>query len=154
MQAASSKVPAQLDPHTAGVPLVDMSRQYQALAAEITVAVKRVLESGRYILGPDCEALEKSIAAYCHVPHAIGCASGSDAILLALMAVCVGPGDEVILPSYTFFATASAVARLGAKPVFVDIDPASFNIDPAQIQRGHYFGHQSHHAGPPIRPVR
>ena len=133
MQAASSKVPAQLDPHTAGVPLVDMSRQYQALAAEITVAVKRVLESGRYILGPDCEALEKSIAAYCHVPHAIGCASGSDAILLALMAVCVGPGDEVILPSYTFFATASAVARLGAKPVFVDIDPASFNIDPAQI---------------------
>jgi dTDP-4-amino-4,6-dideoxygalactose transaminase len=134
MEAVSStSTQSQHDRCAAGVPLVDMSRQYDSLAEEITAAVKRVLESGRYILGQECQELEKSIATYCHVPHAIACASGSDAILLALMATCVGPGDEVILPSYTFFATASAVARLGAKPVFVDIDPATFNIDPALV---------------------
>ena len=127
----SSLVP---NPQAAGVPLIDMGRQFQPLAQEITAAVARVLASGRFVLGPECQALEKSIAAYCHVPHAIGCASGSDAILLALMALDVGPGDEVILPSYTFFATASAVARLGARPVFVDIDPGTFNIDPALIE--------------------
>ncbi|HEY1601680.1 MAG TPA: DegT/DnrJ/EryC1/StrS family aminotransferase [Pirellulales bacterium] len=134
MQAASP-VSASSDPQTAGVPLIDMSRQFQPLAQEITEAVGRVLASGRFVLGPDCQALEKSIAAYCHVPHAIACASGSDAILLALMALGVGPGDEVILPSYTFFATAAAVARLGGKPVFVDIDAATFNIDPALVEK-------------------
>ncbi|MHB1034540.1 MAG: DegT/DnrJ/EryC1/StrS family aminotransferase [Pirellulales bacterium] len=116
------------------VPLLDMRRQYEALREAITGAVNRVCESGRFILGPDCEELERGIAAYCGVPHAIGCASGSDALLLALMAIGVGVGDEVIVPSYTFFATASAVTRLGAKPVFVDIDPATFNIDPALIE--------------------
>lgn len=123
------------DPQTAGVPLIDMSRQFRPLAQEITEAVGRVLSSGRFVLGPDCQALEKSIAEYVHVPHAIACASGSDAILLALMALEIGPGDEVIVPSYTFFATASAVARLGAKPVFVDIDPTTFNIDPLLIEK-------------------
>jgi len=133
MHAASAGVHAVPDPQTAGVPLIDMSRQYQPLAAEVGAAVERVLSSGRFVLGPDCQTLEKSIAAYCHVPHAIACASGSDAILLALMALEIGPGDEVILPSYTFFATAAAVARLGGKPVFVDIDPGTFNIDPSLI---------------------
>jgi dTDP-4-amino-4,6-dideoxygalactose transaminase len=133
MDAARVAQPALFDPNSAGVPLIDMGRQYQPLAQEINEAVLRVLASGRFVLGPDCQALEKAIAAYCHVPHAIGCASGSDAVLLALLALCVGPGDEVIVPSYTFFATASAVARLGAKPVFVDIDPATFNVDPALV---------------------
>jgi dTDP-4-amino-4,6-dideoxygalactose transaminase len=134
MHDAAATAHTSPDPQTAGVPLIDMSRQYQPLAQQITEAVGRVLASGRFVLGPDCQALEKSIAAYCHVPHAIACASGSDAILLALMALEVGPGDEVILPSYTFFATASAIARLGGKPVFVDIDPGTFNIDPALIE--------------------
>jgi dTDP-4-amino-4,6-dideoxygalactose transaminase len=133
MDAASADVQVLSDPATAGVPLIDMGRQYQPLTGEINAAIARVLTSGRFVLGPDCQALEKSIAAYCHVPRAIACASGSDAILLALMALCVGPGDEVIVPSYTFFATASAVTRLGAKPVFVDIDPTTFNIDPACV---------------------
>ncbi|HVU90049.1 MAG TPA: DegT/DnrJ/EryC1/StrS family aminotransferase [Pirellulales bacterium] len=135
MHVASADEHPLPDPQTAGVPLIDMSRQYRPLAQEITDAVGRVLASGRFVLGPDCQALEKAIASYVHVPHAIACASGSDAILLALMALDVGPGDEVIVPSYTFFATASAVARLGAKPVFVDIDPATFNIDAALVEK-------------------
>lgn len=115
------------------VPLLDMSRQYEPLRVEIEAALARVCQSGRFIFGPDCEQLEKSLAAYCDARHGIGCASGSDALLLALMAANVGPGDEVILPSYTFFATASAVTRVGARPVFVDIDPVSYNLDPALI---------------------
>src|SRR5580658_8852962 len=87
------------------VPLIDVQRQYRLLQAEIQAALARVCESGRFVLGPDVQALEESLATYCQVPHAIGCASGSDALLLALMAYDVGPGDEVIVPSYTFFAT-------------------------------------------------
>ena len=90
--------------------------------------------SGRFVLGPDCEQLEQSLASYCQVPHAVACASGSDALLLALMAYDIGPGDEVLMPSYTFFATASAAWRLGAKPVFVDIDPITFNLDPRLLE--------------------
>jgi len=112
-----------------------MSRQYQSISGEMTAAVTRVLDSGRFVLGPDCQQLEKSIAAYCHAPHAVACASGSDAILLGLMALGIGPGDEVILPSYTFFATAAAVVRLGARPVFVDIDPATFNLNAQLVER-------------------
>lgn len=115
------------------VPLLDMSRQYEPLRDAIRSAIDRVCDSGRFILGPDCEQLEQGIAAYTGAHHAISCASGSDALLLALMSLKIGPGDEVILPSYTFFATASAVWRLGARPVFVDIDPATFNIDPQKI---------------------
>jgi dTDP-4-amino-4,6-dideoxygalactose transaminase len=112
-----------------GVPLVDVQRQFSTLEAELLAAVGRVCASGRYILGPDCQELEVALARYLRVDQAIGCASGSDALLLALLACDIGPGDEVIVPSYTFFATASAVARLGAVPVFVDIEPAGFSID-------------------------
>ena len=120
---------------TPGVPLLDLERQHAPLKGQIVEALSQVCESGRFVLGPDVERLEQSLAAYCQVGHAIGCASGSDALLLALMAFGVGPGDEVILPSFTFFATASAVTRLGAKPVFADIDAVTFNIDPASVER-------------------
>jgi len=115
------------------VPLFDISRQHQELDGEIRTAIERVCRSGRFILGPDCTDLEARIAAYTGAKHAIACASGSDALLLALMALDVGLGDEVLLPSYTFFATASAVTRLGGVPVFVDIDPDTCNLDPAQL---------------------
>jgi len=117
-----------------GVPLLDLRRQHAPLAAEIAAALERVCESGWFVLGPDVKQLEKNLAEYCQAEHAVGCASGSDALLLALMACEVGPGDEVILPSFTFFATASAVTRLGARPVFADIEPASFNLDPAAVE--------------------
>ncbi|MBX9792135.1 MAG: DegT/DnrJ/EryC1/StrS family aminotransferase [Pirellulales bacterium] len=113
-----------------GVPLFDMRRQTAALHNEIAQALDRVCQSGRFIFGPDCRELEDNLASVCHVQHAVGCASGSDALLLALMAIEVGPGDEVLLPSYTFFATASAIWRLGAKPVFVDIEPLTYNLCP------------------------
>lgn len=119
----------------AGVPLLDVGRQYQAIQAEISAAISQVCASGRFVLGPDCEKLETDLAAYCQAPHAVACASGSDALLLALMACDVGPGDEVLMPSYTFFATASAASRLGARPVFVDIDPATLNLNPALIEK-------------------
>jgi dTDP-4-amino-4,6-dideoxygalactose transaminase len=117
------------------VPLLDLSRQHGPLADQIAAALGRVCQTGAFVLGPEVKDLENRIAAYCRTQHAVGCASGSDALLLALMALDVGPGDEVILPSFTFFATASAVTRLGATPVFADIDPATFNIDPADVAR-------------------
>jgi dTDP-4-amino-4,6-dideoxygalactose transaminase len=115
------------------VPLLDVGRGNKPLLAEIQAAFARICESGRFIGGPDVQELEKSICDYTGAKHAIACASGSDAILLALMAYDIGPGDEVICPSFTFFATASAVARLGARPVFVDIDPVTFNLSPAKV---------------------
>lgn len=116
------------------VPLLDVGRGNGPLLAEIQAALARVCESGRFVLGPDVQELERSIEAYTGAKHAIACASGSDALLLALMAYDLGPGDEVICPSFTFFATASAVYRLGARPVFVDIDPATFNLDPQAVR--------------------
>jgi dTDP-4-amino-4,6-dideoxygalactose transaminase len=113
---------------------LDVNRGYRELRDEILAAVTRVCDSGQYVLGPDVAALEQTIARYCGVDHAVACASGSDALLLALMAMNVGRGDQVITPSFTFFATASAVWRLGATPVFVDIDPATFNLSPAAVE--------------------
>ena len=118
-----------------GVPLLDLAHQHAELNEQITAALARVWESGWFVLGPEVERLERNIAAYCQAKHAVGCASGSDALLLSLMAYDVGPGDEVILPSFTFFATASAVTRLGAKPVFADIEPETFNIAPSAVER-------------------
>jgi dTDP-4-amino-4,6-dideoxygalactose transaminase len=116
------------------VPLLDVNRGNAPLREEILAAVAKVVDSGRFLFGPDVQQLEKSVAELCGTEHAIACASGSDALLLALLALDIGPGDEVIVPSFTFFATASAVSRVGARPVFVDIDPSTFNIDPACVE--------------------
>lgn len=121
-----------IDPQS--VPLLDIVGENRPLHDEILGAVRKVFESGRFLYGPAVTELESAIAQLSGAKHAIGCASGSDALLLALMAMDIGPGDEVILPSFTFFATASAVDRLGAKIVFVDIDPTSFNLDPAKVE--------------------
>jgi dTDP-4-amino-4,6-dideoxygalactose transaminase len=115
---------------TVTVPLLDLKAQYATIRDEIEPVVRRVIESQWFILGPEVEGLEKEIAAYCGTAHAVGCASGSDAILLALMALGVGPGDEVICPSYSFFATAGSIHRLGARLVFADVDPATYLMDP------------------------
>lgn len=118
----------------APVPLCDIQAQYRALKDEIDAAVLRVLGSGQAILGPEVAAFEKETAEFCGAAHGVGCGSGTDALVLALRALGVGPGDEVIVPPFTFFATASAVCRIGATPVFVDIDPLTYNIDPNQIE--------------------
>ena len=115
------------------VPLLDLQAQYASLRDEVRPAIERVLESQRFVLGDEVRRLENSIADYCQTKYAVGCASGSDALLLALMALDVKSGDEIITTPFSFFATASAVARLGARPVFVDIDPATYNIDPSQV---------------------
>lgn len=117
------------------VPLLDVNRQNAPLQEEIQSALAEVCASGAFVHGPACQQFEEAMARYCGVQHAVGCASGSDALLLALMALEIGPGDEVVLPSFTFFATASAVTRLGATPVFADILPATFNIDPDDVIR-------------------
>lgn len=118
----------------AGVPLLDVARSNSPLRQEFIEALTSVVDSGRFLFGPDVTELEQEVARLSQVDHAIGCASGSDALLLALMALEIGPGDEVIVPSFTFFATVSCVTRLGATPIFADIDPRTFNIDPAAVR--------------------
>lgn len=114
--------------------MVDLKGQYESLRSEIESGIRAVLESTHFILGPNGAAFEEEVAAYCGVAHAVGVASGTDAIHLALLACGIGPGDEVITTPFTFIATAEALLYVGAKPVFVDIDPATFNIDPALIE--------------------
>lgn len=116
------------------VPLLDLSEQNQKLRPEIEAALGRVLDTNGFILGSEVAALEKELADYCGTKHAIGCASGTDALLLALMAFDIKDGDEVITTPYSFFATVSSITRLGAKPVFVDIDPKTYNLDVSQIE--------------------
>jgi dTDP-4-amino-4,6-dideoxygalactose transaminase len=115
------------------VPLLDLQAQYASLREEMRPAIERVLESQRFVLGDEVRRLESSLAEYCQTKHAVGCASGSDALLLALMALDVGPGDEVITTPFSFFATASCIARLGARPVFVDIDKLTYNLDVSRV---------------------
>lgn len=116
------------------VPLLDLTEQNQLLRPEIEAALGRVLDTNAFILGGEVKALEDELAAYCATKYAIGCASGSDALLLALLALDVKAGDEVITTPYSFFATVSAITRLGATPVFVDIDPLTYNLDVSQIE--------------------
>lgn len=117
----------------AAVPLCDLKAQLRGLQPDIETALSRVLGSGQVILGPEVAALEREVADYCGAAFGVGCGSGTDAISLALHAIGVGPGDEVILPPFTFFATAGCVVRAGATPVFADIDPVTFNLDPDAV---------------------
>jgi dTDP-4-amino-4,6-dideoxygalactose transaminase len=117
------------------VPMLDLSRQYAAIRPEVLQAVDRVCDSQRYILGDEVNAFERELAALCHTEQAVGCASGTDALWLALAAAGIGTGHDVITTPFSFFATASAVIRAGARPLFVDVDPETLNIDPASIER-------------------
>lgn len=117
------------------VKLLDLVPQYQSIREEIRRAIDEVCDQQALILGPHVEKFERSLAEYCGTKHAVGVSSGTDALLCALMAIDVKPGDEVICPSFTFFATAGSIARLGAVPVFVDIDPRTFNLNPALVER-------------------
>jgi len=116
------------------VPLLDVNRGNTAIREEVLAAITGVVDSGRFLHGPEVGELECTMAGVSQTKHAISCASGSDALLLALMAMEIGPGDEVILPSFTFFATASCVSRVGAKIVFVDIDPETYNVSPEAVR--------------------
>ena len=116
------------------VPLLDLKPQYAAIKDEIQTAINRVCDSQYFIMGSEVQAFEQDLATYCQTEFALGVSSGTDALLLAMMAIGVKPGDEIITTPYTFFATAGCVARLGARAVFADIDPRTFNINPAKIE--------------------
>ncbi len=127
--------PSQPNPLLEPVPQLDLAAQYAAIGSEIRTAVERVMSSQQFVLGREGAALEEEIAKLCGVTHGIGLASGTDALILALRACGVQPGDEVLLPPFTFVATGSAVSALGAKPVFADIRPDTYNLDPSELQR-------------------
>src|SRR5262249_39870627 len=116
------------------VPLLDLKAQYETIRAEIDDAVRRVMESTRFIGGPEVTALEEEIARYSKTPYAGACASGTDALLLALRALGIGPGGEVVTSAYSFFASAGTIVNVGATPVFVDIDPRTYNLDPHKLE--------------------
>jgi dTDP-4-amino-4,6-dideoxygalactose transaminase len=131
--ASSEKTPSSAAP--AGVPLLDLHRQYDGIREEVLAAIARVCDSQRFVLGPEVEALEREIAQFTGAAFAVGCASGTEALWLALVAVGVKPGDSVITTPFSFFASASAIVRAGAKPVFVDVDPGTLNLDAALVER-------------------
>ncbi len=115
------------------IPLLNLSAQHERIRKDVLAEITRVVDSQKFILGADVETLEAEIAAYCGTRHAVGCASGSDALFLAFMGLQIGPGDEVLTSPYTFFATAGEISRIGAKPVFADIDENTFNLDPNRM---------------------
>ena len=117
------------------IPFIDLAAQRRRLASRIDAAIARVVDHCQFILGPEVRTLEAELAAFCGARHALSCASGTDALLLALMAKGIGPGDAVLCPSFTFCATAEVAALLGATPVFADVDAATFNINPANLRR-------------------
>jgi dTDP-4-amino-4,6-dideoxygalactose transaminase len=119
----------------AAIPQMDLSAQYAAIGAEVRAAVDKVLASQHFVLGNEGGALEQEVAQLCGVPYGVGVASGTDALILGLRACGVHAGDEVIIPPFTFVATGSAVSALGATPVFADIRPETYNIDPSQIAK-------------------
>src|SRR5579871_512485 len=129
MEASSTK------PAPALFPFLDLQAQFKTIRNEVMAAITRTMESQHFILGAEVQKFETKISDYIGCKFAIGCASGSDALLLALMALGVGPGDEVITTPFTFIASASCIARLGAKPIFADIDPETYNLDPADVER-------------------
>ena len=116
------------------IPLVDLRAQYQRIKPEIDAAIQRVVDSGQFILGPEVEALERELAAYCGTKYAVAVASGTDALELSLRACGIGPGDEVMTTAFSFFATAEAIISVGAIPIFVDIEPATYTLDPAALE--------------------
>jgi len=116
------------------IPILDLTAQYKSIKSEIDAAVMKVVENQHFILGPEVEALEKEVAAYCGTKYAVGVASGTDALILALKALGIGPGDEVITTPFTFFATAESISIVGAKPIFVDVDPKTYCINPELIE--------------------
>ncbi len=116
------------------VPLLDLNAEHRPIKASVLAAIGKLIDENAFILGKTVEDFEAHLARYCGGRHALGCSSGTDAILLGLMALGIGPGDEVIVPSFTFFATAGCVSRVGARAVFVDIDPRTFNIDPRAVE--------------------
>jgi dTDP-4-amino-4,6-dideoxygalactose transaminase len=127
--------PSQPNPLLEPVPQLDLAAQYAAIGSEIRAAVERVMASQQFVLGREGTSLEEEIAKFCGVAHGIGLASGTDALILALRACGIQPGDEVLLPPFTFVATGSAVSALGAKPVFADIRPDTYNLDPSELER-------------------
>src|SRR5208282_3079974 len=116
------------------VPMLDLQRQYEQVRAEVLAAVGRVCASQHYILGAEVEAFEAELAEFCGASQAVGCASGTDALWLALVAAGVQPGDQVLTTPFSFFASASAIHRAGARAIFVDIDPQTFNLSPTQVE--------------------
>ena len=137
------------------VPLLDLQAQYRPIRDEVLAAITRVCDSQRFIMGPEVEGLERELAAMLEVKEAVGVSSGTDALLAAMMALGIGPGDEVVTSTYSFFATAGLHRRAsGAKPVLVDIDPVTYNIDPAAVAAAITPRTQGHHPGAPLRLQR